>query len=225
MNIDGLSEATLEKLIDRGFIKEYADLFHLENHRSEITEMEGFGEKSYQKLTGSIDAARNTTLPRVIYGLGIANIGVANAKMLCRYFDYDLEKMKQADEESLSNIEGVGDVIASAFTDYMRNSQNLAKIDRLMQELSIQIPKVEEGSQTLEGMTFVITGSLNHYGSRNELKDQIEQKGGKVTGSVTGKTTCLINNDNTSTSTKNKKAKELQVPILTEDEFLEQYMK
>lgn len=224
MNMDGLSEATLEKLIDRGFIKEYADLFHLENHRSEITEMEGFGEKSYQKLTGSIDAARNTTLPRVIYGLGIANIGVANAKMLCRYFDYDLEKMKQADEESLSNIEGVGDVIASAFTDYMRNSENLAKIDRLMQELSIQIPKVEEGSQTLEGMTFVITGSLNHYGSRNELKDQIEQKGGKVTGSVTGKTTCLINNDNTSTSAKNKKAKELQVPILTEDEFLEQYM-
>lgn len=225
MNMDGLSEATLEKLIDRGFIKEYADLFHLEQYREEITQMEGFGEKSYQKLTGSIDAARNTTLPRVIYGLGIANIGVANAKMLCRYFDYDLEKMKQADEESLSNIEGVGDVIASAFTDYMRNSENLAKIDRLMQELSIQIPKVEEGSQTLEGMIFVITGSLNHYGSRNELKDQIEQKGGKVTGSVTGKTTCLINNDNTSTSTKNKKAKELQVPILTEDEFLEQYMK
>lgn len=225
MNIDGLSEATLEKLIDRGFIKEYADLFHLEQYREEITQMEGFGEKSYQKLIDSINAARETTLPRVIYALGIANIGVANAKMLCRYFDHDLEKMKQADEEMLSAIEGVGGVIASAFIDYMQSEDNLAKIEHLMQELTIQVPQIGEGSQTLEGMVFVITGSLNHYGSRNELKDLIEQKGGKVTGSVTGKTTCLINNDNTSTSTKNKKAKELQVPILTEDEFLEQYMR
>ncbi|MCM1325399.1 MAG: NAD-dependent DNA ligase LigA [Bacteroidales bacterium] len=225
MNIDGLSEATLEKLIDMGFIKEYADLFHLEQYKEEITRMEGFGERSYQKLIDSINTARETTLPRVIYALGIANIGAANAKMLCRYFDYDLEKMKQADEEMLSAIEGVGEVIAAAFTDYMRNEDNLAKLERLMRELTIQIPQVEAGSQTLEGMVFVITGSLNHFGSRSELKDLIEQKGGKVTGSVTGKTTCLINNDNTSTSTKNKKAKELQVPILTEDEFIEQYMK
>lgn len=224
MNIDGLSEATLEKLIDMGFVREYADLFHLEKYRDEITQMEGFGQRSYQKLTDSIDSARNTTLPRVIYGLGIAGIGVANAKMLCRYFDHDLEKMKQADEEMLSAIEGVGEVLASAFVDYMQDRDNLEKLERLMQELVIQIPQVEEGSQTLEGMTFVITGSLNHFGSRNELKELIEQKGGKVTGSVTGKTVCLINNDNTSTSAKNKKAKELQVPILTEDEFLEKYI-
>ncbi|MCM1185411.1 MAG: NAD-dependent DNA ligase LigA [Lachnoclostridium sp.] len=224
MNIDGLSEATLEKLIDMGFIKEYADLFHLERYKEEITRMEGFGERSYQKLIDSINTARETTLPRVVYALGIANIGAANAKMLCRYFDYDLEKMKQADEEMLSAIEGVGEVIAAAFTDYMRNEDNLARLERLMSELTIQVPQVEAGSQTLEGMAFVITGSLNHFGSRSELKDLIEQKGGKVTGSVTGKTTCLINNDNTSTSTKNKKAKELQVPILTEDEFLEKYM-
>jgi len=224
MNIDGLSEATLEKFIDRGFIQEYADLFHLENYREEITQMEGFGEKSYQNLIQSINNARNTTLPRLIYGLGIANIGVANAKMLCKHFDYDLERMQKADVETLSAIEGIGEVIANAYVDYMQDKDNLQKIARLGQELQIEVPKVDADSQTLSGMNFVITGSLNHFGSRNELKDLIEQKGGKVTGSVTGKTTCLINNDIASTSSKNKKAKELQVPILTEEDFLKQYM-
>ncbi|MBO5337716.1 MAG: NAD-dependent DNA ligase LigA [Lachnospiraceae bacterium] len=224
MNIDGLSEATLEKFIDRGFIQEYADLFHLEDYREEITQMEGFGEKSYQNLIQSINNARNTTLPRLIYGLGIANIGVANAKMLCKHFDYDLERMQKADVETLSAIEGIGEVIANAYVDYMQDKDNLQKIARLGQELQIEVPKVDADSQTLSGMNFVITGSLNHFGSRNELKDLIEQKGGKVTGSVTGKTTCLINNDIASTSSKNKKAKELQVPILTEEDFLKQYM-
>lgn len=224
MNIDGLSEATLEKFIDRGFIHEYADLFHLDRYREEITGMEGFGEKSYQNLMESIHAARNTTLPRVIYGLGIANIGVANAKMLCRHFDYDLERMQNTDVETLSAIEGVGEVIASAYVAYMQDADNLEKIQHLKQELNIEIPVVDASGQNLAGMNFVITGSLNHYGSRNELKDIIEQKGGKVTGSVTSKTTCLINNDITSTSSKNKKAKELSVPILTEDAFLEKYL-
>lgn len=224
MNIDGLSEATLEKFIDRGFIHEYADLFHLDRYREEITGMEGFGEKSYQNLMESIHAARNTTLPRVIYGLGIANIGVANAKMLCRYFDYDLERMQNADVETLSAIEGVGEVIASAYVAYMQDADNLEKIEHLKRELKIEIPVMDASGQNLAGMNFVITGSLNHYASRNELKDIIEQKGGKVTGSVTSKTTCLINNDITSTSSKNKKAKELSVPILTEDAFLEKYL-
>lgn len=224
LNMDGLSEATLEKFIDHGFIKEYADLFHLERYREEITQMEGFGEKSFRNLTESIDTARSTTLPRVIYGLGIANIGVANAKMICRHFDYDFEKMRNADVETLSAIEGVGEVIASAFVDYMQDEDNLLRISHLMEELNIEVPQIDEAAQTLAGLAFVITGSLNHYASRNDLKEQIEQKGGKVTGSVTSKTTCLINNDSTSTSSKNKKAKELQVPILTEDEFLEQYM-
>ena len=224
MNIDGLSEATLEKFIEQGFIHEYADLFHLDRYRDEITQMEGFGEKSYQKLTESINTARNTTLPRVIYGLGIANIGVANAKMLCRYFDYDLERMQNADVETLSAIEGVGEVIASAYVEYMRDADNLEKIARLTKELQIEVPVIDAESQNLTGLNFVITGSLNHYASRNELKDVIEQKGGKVTGSVTSKTTCLINNDIASTSSKNKKAKELGVPILTEDEFLEKYI-
>ena len=223
MNIDGLSEATLEKLIDRGFVKEFADLFHLEQYREEIAQMEGFGEKSCQNLLDSIEQARNTTLPRVIYGLGIANIGVANAKMLCRYLDYDLERMQEADRETLSAIDGVGDVIASAFVDYMEDKENKARLERLMAELHVEIPQVEEGSQTLAGMNFVITGSLTHFGSRSDLKDIIEQKGGKVTGSVTGKTTCLVNNDIASASSKNKKAKELGVPILSEEDFLAQY--
>ena len=223
MNIDGLSEATLEKLIDKGFVKEFADLFHLEQYREEIAQMEGFGEKSCQNLLDSIEQARNTTLPRVIYGLGIANIGVANAKMLCRYLDYDLERMQEADRETLSAIDGVGDVIASAFVDYMEDKENKARLERLMEELHVEIPQVEEGSQTLAGMNFVITGSLTHFGSRSDLKDIIEQKGGKVTGSVTGKTTCLVNNDIASASSKNKKAKELGVPILSEEDFLAQY--
>lgn len=224
MNMDGLSEATLEKFIEQGFIKEFADLFHLEQYQDVIVNMEGFGEKSYKKLIENIDKARVTTLPRVIYALGIANIGVANAKMLCRYFDYDLEKMMQADVEALSAIEGIGEVIAKAYVDYMSDENNRRQIDRLVKELTIEMPQTDGGAQTLEGMVFVITGSLNHFENRNELKDLIEQKGGKVTGSVTGKTTCLINNDITSASGKNKKAKELQVPILSEDDFLQKYM-
>jgi len=223
MNIDGLSEATLEKLIDRGFIREFADLFHLDRFQEEIAQMEGFGEKSCRKLLDSIDQARNTTLPRVIYALGIANIGVANAKMLCRFFDYDLKRMQNADVETLSAIDGVGEVIAAAFAEYMRDGENLQRMGRLMEELHIETPQIQEGSQTLSGMSFVITGSLNRFANRNELKEIIEQKGGKVTGSVTGKTTCLINNDIASASSKNKKAKELGVPILSEEDFLAQY--
>ncbi len=223
LNIDGLSEATLEKFVDRGFVQEFADIFHLDRYKEEIVEMEGFGERSYRNLQESIDRARSTTLPRVIYGLGIANIGVANAKMLCRYFEYDLKKLQEADVESLSAIEGVGEVIASAFVQYMQEEDNLRKIENLVKELRIEVPVVEEGSQTLSGLSFVVTGSLGHFASRNDLKDVIEQKGGKVTGSVTSKTTCLINNDLASTSSKNKKARELGIPILSEDDFMKQY--
>lgn len=223
MNIDGLSEATLEKFIEQGFLHEYADLFHLDRYKEEITQMEGFGEKSYQNLIDSIETARNTTLPRVIYALGIANIGVANAKVLCRHFDYDLDRMRSADVDTLSAVEGVGEVIASAYVAYMQDEDNGQKMNRLLLELRIEVPKVDADSQTLAGMICVITGSLHHFANRNDFKEFIEQKGGKVTGSVTGKTTCLINNDSTSGSSKNKKAKELNVPILTEDEFLAQY--
>ncbi len=223
MNIDGLSEATLEKFVDMGFIHEFADLFHLDRYREQIVEMEGFGEKSYKNLVESVNRARNTTLPRVIYGLGIANIGAANAKMLCRFFDHDLKRMQEADVETLSAIDGVGEVIATAFVNYMREEENLRKIEALVKELQIEIPKAEEGGQTLSGLSFVITGSLKRFASRNELKEAIESKGGKVTGSVTGKTTCLINNDVNSASSKNKKARELGIPVLSEADFLEQY--
>ncbi len=223
LNIDGLSEATLEKLIEKGFVSEFSDLFRLERYREEIAAMEGYGEKSCQNLLDSIEKARKTTLPRVIYGLGIANIGAANAKILCRYFDYDLERMKNADVETLSAIDGVGEVIASAFVDYMRDKGNLARLNRLMEQLQTEAPRAQEGGRTLEGFSFVITGSLLHFANRNDLKEIIEQKGGKVTGSVTGRTSCLINNDIASASSKNKKAKELGIPILSEEDFLSQY--
>ncbi len=224
LNIDGLSEMTLEKFIDRGFIHEYADLFHLDRYKEELTAMEGFGEKSYQNLMESVERARHTTLPRALYGLGIANIGVANAKMLCRHFDYDFQKLKEASVEELSAIEGVGEVIAGAFVEYMHQEDNLQKIAHLWKELDIEKPVINEEAQTLNGKVFVITGSLNHYGSRSELKEVIEQKGGKVTGSVTSKTDCLINNDSASQSAKNKKARELNIPVVTEEEFRRDYL-
>ena len=224
LNMEGLSEATLEKFISMGFIRDFADLFHLSDHKDTIVEMEGFGEKSYQNIIGSIEKARKTTLPRLLYGLGIANIGVVNAKMLCKHFSYNLEALLHADAEELSSIEGVGEVIATAFVAHMADEKNQERLQNLVTELEIEVPVTEEGSQTLSGLSFVVTGSLNHYASRNELKDEIEKRGGKVTGSVTGKTECLINNDITSASSKNKKAKELNVSVLTEEEFIEKYL-
>lgn len=223
MNMEGLSEATLEKFISMGFIHEYADLFHLTEHRDAIVDMEGFGEKSYANLVDSIEKARNTTLPRLIYGLGIANIGLVNAKMLCRHFDYDLDALQSAKEEELSDIEGVGDVIAGAFVSYMNNPANKEKIDHLLPELHLEKPESSTENQNLAGLSFVVTGTLNSFENRNALKEEIEKRGGKVTGSVTSKTECLINNDVTSSSSKNKKAKELNVPILSEEDFLQKY--
>ncbi len=223
LNMEGLSEATLEKFISMGFIHEYADLFHLAEHRDAIVDMEGFGEKSYANFVDSIEKARNTTLPRLIYGLGIANIGLVNAKMLCRHFDYDLDALQSAKEEELSDIEGVGDVIAGAFVSYMNNPANREKIDHLLPELHLEKPESSAENQNLAGLSFVVTGTLNSFENRNALKEEIEKRGGKVTGSVTSKTECLINNDVTSSSSKNKKAKELNVPILSEEDFLQKY--
>ena len=220
INIDGLSEATLEKFIGKGFIQEYSDLFRLDRYKDDITQMEGFGEKSYKKLIENADKARETSLPRVIYALGIPGIGLANAKVLCKFFDYDLEKIRTAQAEELATVEGIGEVLASGICDYFANEANNAVLDRLMEQLQIEKPQVNEAQQTLEGQIFVITGSLNHFGNRSELKELIEARGGKVTGSVTSKTNYLINNDITSTSGKNKKAKELGVEIIDEEGFL-----
>lgn len=225
MNVDGLSESTLEKFLARGFLHEFADVFHLKRYEQEITQMEGFGEKSYNNLIESIEKSRDTTLPRVIYGLGIENVGVANAKLLCRHFRFSIEALRAADVEELSAIDGIGEVIAGSIYDFFHNDERMEQLNHLLQEVRIAVETVEEeGSQTLSGMSFVITGSLEHYENRNALKDEIEAKGGKVTGSVTGKTTCLINNDTASQSSKNKKAKELGIRIISEEEFMEEYL-
>lgn len=224
MNMEGLSEATLEKFIARGYIHEFADIFHLNRFQEEIVEMEGFGEKSYQNLINSVEAARKTTLARLIFSLGIANIGLANAKMICRHYHNDWKEMLSADVEDLNGINGVGEVIATGFYEYFQKEENQRRWENLLKEVEIEKEQIDESTQTLSGMSFVVTGSLNHYESRKELKEEIEKKGGKVTGSVTSKTVCLINNDNTSSSSKNKKARELQIPVLTEAEFIEQYL-
>ncbi len=224
MNIDGLSEATLEKFIGKGFLHQYQDIFHLDRYKAEIVEMEGFGERSYKKLTDGIEKARDVDLPNLIYSLGIANIGLANAKVICRYYQYDIDAMRHATVEELSEIDGIGEVIAKAFVDYFSDKKNNDEFDNLLKEVRIIREEIDAEGQTLEGKTFVVTGSLNHFESRNALKDLVEKKGGKVAGSVSAKTVCLINNDAASNSSKNKKAKELDVPILTEEQFMAEYL-
>ena len=221
MNIEGLSEATLEKFIGRGFIQTYDDLFHLDRHREEIQEMEGFGEKSYQNLMESVERARETTLPRLLYSLGIPGIGVANARVICQETKASAEALPDLTEEELSAVPGVGGVIAKAYVDYFEDETHRQVYRELLGEVHIEQETVDEGGRTLEGTTFVITGSVEHFANRSELKRLIESKGGKVTGSVTSKTSYLINNGAASTSSKNRKAKELGVPILTEEEFLQ----
>lgn len=220
LNIDGLSEMTLEKFIGSGLIHTYADIFHLDRHRETIVEMEGFGEKSYEKLTTAIRQASHTTLPRVIYGLGIAGIGLANAKMLCRQFDFDFEKMRHASEEELTAVDGIGMVLADAWITYFESEKNNRLVDDLLAELTIEQEAGNTETVIFAGMTFVITGSVTHFANRKELQAVIEARGGKATGSVTSKTTYLINNDVASNSSKNKKAKELGIPILSEEDFL-----
>lgn len=218
MNIDGLSEATLEKFIARGFIHDFGDIFEISRYKDEIVEMEGFGQKSYDNLMESLERAKETTLPRVIYSLGIANIGLANAKVICRHFDNDLDRIRHASLEEVSDIDTIGPVIAGNLVAYFRDEDNDRRLDHLMSFLHIQedSPKQE---QIFEGMNFVITGSLVHFGNRSEAKELIESLGGKVIGSVTKKTNYLINNDIQSNSSKNKKARELGIPILSEEDF------
>lgn len=219
MNIDGLSEATLEKFIARGFIHNFGDIFEIGRYREEIIEMEGFGQKSFDNLMESLEKAKETTLAKVIYSLGIANIGLSNAKVICRHFDNDLEAIRKADLEEVSAIDGIGPVIARNLVEYFQKAENNQKLDQLMQHLHIQ-KDVLQKEQIFTGMNFVITGSLENFSNRSEAKNLIESLGGKVTGSVTGKTTYLINNDTASNSLKNKKARELGVPILSEEDFI-----
>ena len=220
LNIEGLSEATLEKFISRGYIHTFADIFHLDRYKDEIQGMEGFGEKSYRKLIESVKKARTTTLPRVVYSLGIAGIGLANAKVICRELKYDVESLLKVSEEELNEIQGVGEVLAKAFVGYFADAKHVENFRRLLNELTIPKETVTK-QQIFEGVNFVITGSVKHFANRGEVKELIESLGGKVTGSVTSKTNYLINNDVTSTSSKNKKANELGIPIISEETFLE----
>lgn len=221
LNIEGLSESTLEKFIDRGYVKEFADLFHLDRYEEEIKEMEGFGEKSFNNLKASVEKARETTLLQVLYGLGIANVGLSNAKVICKEFKNDLDAMLHADAEQLSEISGIGAVIAGTFTAYFQNPAHVGQLKNLLGELKIHAEEGEAKEQIFGGVNFVITGSVTHFANRKEVKELIESLGGKVTGSVTSKTNYLINNDITSTSSKNKKANELGIPIISEEMFLE----
>ena len=221
LNIDGLSEATLEKFIQHGFLKNFCDLYHLEKFRDEIIALDGFGEKSYENLLTSVENSRNTTLPKFIYGLGIANVGLSNAKMIVQALGNDIEKIIHAGRQELEKIDGVGAVIADTFASYFENEKNKEEFYKLLQEMHIEKAPDNQNNQILTGKVFVITGSLEHFENRNQLKERIEQLGGKVTGSVTGKTSYLINNDSHSTSSKNKTAAKLGVPVITENEFLE----
>lgn len=221
MNIDGLSEETLDKFIKKGFIHEFADLYKISRYKDEIIHMPGFGEKSYHNLIKSLEDSRQVQLYRLIYSLGILNIGLSNAKLISKAYNHDLVRVRNASEEELVQIEGIGSVIANAYVEYFSDPENNRRLDELMKEITIEIESTKsKNEQILDGKVFVITGSLFQFSNRDEAKEKIESLGGKVTGSVTGKTDYLINNDNTSSSSKNKKAKELGVKIITEEELL-----
>lgn len=220
MNIDGLSEATLEKFIAKGYLHEFADIFDLGKYHDEIVQMEGFGEKSFGNLMNSLEQAKKTELPRVIYSLGIPNVGLANAKVICKEFHYDVEKIRHLTEEELAAVDGIGPVIAKSYVSYFAREGQQEQFDRLLSHLQIEKAEEHTGGQSLEGLQFVITGNVHHFANRNEVKAEIEKRGGKVTGSVTSKTSYLINNDTMSSSSKNRKARELGIPVISEEEFL-----
>lgn len=225
MNIDGLSEETLEKFIDAGYIKEFADIFHLDRYYEEIVATPGFGQKSYDNLMDSVEKARNVELSALIYSLGIPNIGSANAKLICKAFNNKIEKIRNASVEELIEIDGIGEIMAEKFCQYFADEDNIKKLDNLLKEVNIAEPEENTTPQNMDGLTFVITGSVEHFANRNELKSYIEKHGGKVTGSVSAKTNYLINNDAMSASSKNKKAKQLGVEIVTEEVFFERWCK
>ena len=224
MNMEGISENTLEKLLATGILSDFTDLYKLSDHKDVIVALEGFGEKSYEKMIDSIEASRNTTLPRVLYALGIPGIGVANAKVICRHFEYNPEYIINADADELSEVEGIGEILAKGIVDYFSLEKNKKLFCDILKELRLEEVKVDRSNDMVNGRSFVITGILNTYANRDELKAKIESLGGKVTGSVSAKCECLINNDVSSTSSKNKKAKELGVRIISEEDFNREYL-
>ena len=221
LNIEGLSEATLEKFIDEGMLKTPADIFRLKDHREEISRMEGFGEKSCDNIIKAIDKASETTPARLLYALGITGIGSAGGRMIAGACDNNWERIQNLTQEKLREIEGVGDVIAGDYVSFFKDEKNRAVVADLLRYLKLDESSIRTGEQKLEKKTFVITGSLEHFANRDEAKEKIESLGGKVAGSVSSKTDYLVNNDINSGSSKNKKAKELGIPIITEEQLLE----
>ncbi len=224
LNVDGLSEATLEKFIDEGFIKSYSDIFNIDKYKESIIIMEGFGEKSYNNLVKSLEKAKNVSLANFIYSLGISNVGLSNAKVICKAFDYDLEKIFSLSKEDLLTVEGIGEVIAEAFSSYFKNNENMEEVRHLLDILNIRTESVNTEGSLLLGKTVVVTGSLNMFSNRKDLQAEIEKRGGKVAGSVSKSTFVLVNNDLLSNSSKNKTAKELSIPIISEEEFVNKYL-
>ena len=220
MDIEGISEATIEKFVDLGYIGQLADIFRISKYRNRIVEMEGFGEKSYKKLIDSVEKARKTSPARFLYSLGISGIGAANAKLIAKAAGGDWDRMQNLTVEELTSIEGIGQVMAENYTAFFSDPENTDKVGQLLNEIEFETEQTEVSDQ-LAGKTFVITGSLNHFDNRDALKEYIESLGGKTSGSVSGKTSYLINNDINSGSSKNKKAKELGVEIITEETFME----
>lgn len=218
MNIDGLSEATLEKFVNEGMIHSLVDLFHLNRYEEQIVQMDGFGRKSFENLMSSLENAKDVPLANLLYSLGIKGIGLSMAKLIVGRYPYAITDMKQLTVEELVEIDGIGEVLAEAFVAYFSEPENQKLVEDLSVVLRVQYPK-QSTELPLKGMTFVITGSLNHFANRQECKDKIESLGGKVAGSVSKKTSYLVNNDITSMSSKNKKAKELSVPIINEDKL------
>lgn len=218
MNIDGLSEATLEKFVNEGMIHSLVDLFHLNRYEEQIVQMDGFGRKSFENLMSSLENAKDVPLANLLYSLGIKGIGLSMAKLIVGRYPYAITDMKQLTVEELVEIDGIGEVLAEAFVAYFSEPENQKLVEDLSVALRVQYPK-QSTELPLKGMTFVITGSLNHFANRQECKDKIESLGGKVAGSVSKKTSYLVNNDITSMSSKNKKAKELSVPIINEDKL------
>lgn len=222
MNIEGLSEATIEKFLEKDYLEDFTSLYHLGQYETEIVDMEGLGKKSFTKLMKSIEKSKEVALANFIYALGIAQVGLGTAKLICRHFNNDLETMMSVSQEELTAIDGVGPVIAEEFAAYFSLEANKSMVKALVKELTFKVETIAPVEDSpIVGKTFVVTGDVNHFKNRKELQAKIEELGGKVTGSVSKNTDYLINNDSESSSSKNKKAKELGIPILTEEAFLE----
>lgn len=219
MNVDGLSESTLEKIINKNLLHSILDLYRLKDHRDVLVKMDGFGEKSFENLVSSIEQSKQVSLANALYALGIKGIGLSTAKLIAKQFPGPLQDFEKLSVEDLLSIDGIGQVLADSFVTFFASEEIKKQVADLDEILEIEIPEVDETAQPLQGQTFVITGSLQFYPNRNACKEEIERLGGKVAGSVSSKTTYLVNNDVASQSSKNRKAKELGIPIISEEEL------